>query len=73
MLNILAFSYSGVSSLTPYCSKMLEFFSFFFFSLLVSLVPCLSTALLSLSLFLLLYVSPPFSFSMPLSTARLIP
>ena len=47
--------YSRVSSLTPYCSKLLEFFYyilFFFFSLSLSLVQCLSPLLSSLFLFL---------------------
>ena len=55
----LAFSYSGISSLTPYCSKMLEFFNIFFLFLSLTLscvMPFFSTAFLSLF----------FSFSMPL-------
>ena len=73
MLNILAFSYSRVSSLTPYYSKMLEFFLLFFsFSLSHSLVCYAFPLLSSLSFFLLLYASSSFSFSMPLSTARLM-
>ena len=63
ILKFLALSYSGILSLTSYCSKMLEFFNIFFlfpsltlscvvpfFSSSLSLSPSQTTAFLSLSL-----------------------
>ena len=59
MLNILAFSYNGVSSLTPYCSKMLEIF-------IIMIIIFLSHSLLCRASLHCFPLSFPFSFSMPL-------
>ena len=67
ILKILALSYSGILSLTSYCSKMLEFFNIFFsFSLSHSLMCRAFLLFLSLSFSFSDHCFPlsfPFSFS----------